>query len=66
MLYVFVAAAVDPRAEPSYNTYLGPKYLVVGPPAVTVTNPMAHSEDKARVLWEESVKVVGKDFAFTK
>lgn len=65
MISLLFAAAVDPRASSSINTYIGPHLVAVGTPAVQATSAASHETSKQQKLWEESVRITGEDFDFS-
>ena len=56
-------AAVDPQASASVNTYLGPRFSMLGKPAVQVTSAMAAKKEAQDQLWEVSEQLTGTAFA---
>lgn len=44
------------------NTYIGPKYLLWGAPAVQVTSPDSQDSAKQLFLWKESERIVNLSF----
>jgi len=56
-------AAVDPQASASVNTYLGPRFSMLGKPCVQATSAMAAKKEAQDQLWEMSEQLTGTAFA---
>lgn len=61
-----IFAAVDPSAAASVDSYIGPRFMAMGVPAVQSTSAASQDGAKQAKLWEESVRLTGKDFDFHK
>ena len=57
-------AAIGEHVQPSMNTYLGPRYIMWGAPAVQATGAISTDTAAAEVLWAESVRITGADVVF--
>jgi hypothetical protein len=47
---------------PSYNDYIGPRFVLFGAPAVYATDERTWDENAQRALWNISVQKTGVDF----
>lgn len=59
-----IEAAVGPDVQRSMDNYIGPRYVMLGAPAVSGTYGVAKNAEAAKYLWSESVRLTGAEFSF--
>ena len=59
-----IYAAVDPKAVKSQKDILGPRFGIVGKPAVTASSPVSWDTKAQEILWADSLKVTKASFPF--
>jgi len=52
-------AATGPDVKPSYRDYIGPAYRIWGAPRIQSTYEFTWDKERAKQLWEMSVKLTG-------
>jgi NAD(P)-dependent dehydrogenase (short-subunit alcohol dehydrogenase family) len=57
-----IEAAVGPHVTASHQNYIGPKFIMLGAPAVQSTGKHTWDSKAQKTLWEESVRITGVDF----
>ena len=58
-----IYAAVDPRATKSFLNIIGPRFGMLGKPAITATSPKSWDINAQDTLWKDSLKATKAHFS---